>query len=283
MKESNNILEEPKIPLDLLGKFHSHWIDLFNQLSELMTDEMIWCIAKADYGCDKDLCYEQLNKILKTKDFPLEPEFILIECLELTRWTTPKNDKEHIIRAFSSMLLIILVNKSEYHPINDENDTLIALLDSVLYLELDCKPIQELIVWRILSDYEKEKQYYIDDNDLESIDEIVINELFIYTLLLAMVFSVQKEEDVEIVADWLLEMDKYNKNLPPYYSKEREEYLKKYNIPQYFILSTTNYNHYHYLWKEVSKKMLLKIKYIKRKSVHLKLESIIKRILDEKI
>ncbi len=281
MKKTNKPLEEPEIPLDFLGKFNSNWINLFYQISELMTDEMIWSIAKADYGCEKDFCFNQFKKILETKTLPLMPDFTLTECLELKRWSKAKDDKEHVIRAFSSMLLIILANQSKYIPVGDENDTLIALLDSVLYLKLDFKPIQELIIWRILSDYEKEKRYYIEDNDIESIDEIVINEFFIYTLLLAMISNAQKQEDVEVVANWLLEMDKYNKNLLPYYSKEREKHLKKYNIvPKDFILNTTNHNHYHHLWKEVSKKMLPKIKYIKQEVIYIKLENIIKSVLN---
>lgn len=285
MKEPSNILAEPKIPLDFLGEFNSNWINLFHQLSKLITDEMVWYIAKADYGYKKEVCYEQLKKILETKDFPLKPEFILLECLELTRWIIPKNKNEHIIRAFSSVLLLILADKSEYFS-DGENETLIILLDSVLSLRLEFENVQQFVIWRILSDYEKEKKYYIEEDDIESIDEITIDEFFIYALLLTMVFNVQKEKDVEIVADWILEMDKYNKNLPPYYSKEREGNLQKYNIvidPKQFILGTTNYNQNHYLWKEVSKKVLQDTKYIKQESISIKLDNIIKCILNEEI
>lgn len=285
MKEPSNILVGPEIPLDFLGEFNSNWINLFHQLSKLITDEMVWYIAKADYGYKKEVCYKQLKKILKTKDFPLKPEFILLECLELTRWIIPKNKNEHIIRGFSSVLLLILADKSEYFS-DGENETLITLLDSTLSLRLEFESVQQFIIWRILSDYEKEKKYYIEEDDIESIDEITIDEFFIYALLLTMVFNVQKEKDVEIVADWILEMDKFNKNLPPYYSKEREENLQKYNIvidSKQFILGTTNFKQHHYLWKEVSKKVLQDAKYIKQESISIKLDNIIKCILNEEI
>ncbi len=184
MNNPDDISNTPKIPLELLNKLNSSWRDILSELSKSMTDEMLQFIASADYGYKEDKCFSYLNEIVTTQETPNQIEFILSECLELTRWIEPSNKKEHICRAFSCSLLLILENKSNYTPISDENETLAALIESITILKIAQYSTQDLIVWRILSDYNKERELYLaDEEDKYYVDEITLNPFFIYSLL----------------------------------------------------------------------------------------------------
>lgn len=86
---------------------HSHPIEVFKRLttskdniliefSALMTDEMLWVIAEADYGYKKEECFSYLKDIISTKKTPPNVEFALGECLQLMHYSEPKNREEHI-------------------------------------------------------------------------------------------------------------------------------------------------------------------------------------------
>ena len=279
----NETLKVPKIPLDLLKGIKPSWLNIFHQLTELMTDEMLWYIAKADYGCNKDICHKHLKEITTTGNFPSNPEFILIECLELTRWTKPKNKKEHIITAFATILLLILYVKSDY-LLEGENETLITLINCMENLDLGFENTQQLLAWIILSNYNLEKEEYLEGEDYESLSEIEIDKFFIYALLITLVFNKEEETKIDIVTDWLINMYKYEKNIEPYYSKEWDLYNQKtntiLNMNQFLLSEGYQRND---LWKEMTEKMLQKIEFIKTPELINNLKYILNIIKMEKI
>ena len=157
MNPSNPPFPAPEIPLDLLHEMPASWRDLLAALSLLMTEEMLQGIAAADYGYEAEKCFAYLKKVVMTQEIPKEVDFIVTECLELTRWIVPNNREEHLCRAFSCCLLLILDQKTNYTPISDENETLVGLIESSTALNLASKLTQNLVVWRLLADYKEEE------------------------------------------------------------------------------------------------------------------------------
>ena len=246
---------------------------------------MVLELASADYRYEQDICYNSLKNIIRTRNLPLIPEPILIECLNLTKWTKPKNKNDYVLTAFSTMLLLILEGEDKYVPDCDGNSILVVFLDSTLNLNINPKYIQEFIAWIILANYNQEKECFLKEG--EPIDEITIDSQFlIYTLMLILIFNSHNEKEVNIIADWLLDMDKFNKNIPPFYSKEKEGYRNKYPRragSERFFSGLEYYNQKLYLWKKMNRKMIQEIEYIKSNSLILKLKNIFNQLEKEEI
>ncbi|OJJ23129.1 hypothetical protein BKI52_01900 [marine bacterium AO1-C] len=274
----------PKIPFKLLKNLpHSPQIAL-KELSGLMTDSMLKQISVADYGMGADECLRYLQTIVDAGKTPEQVKFILTECLELTRWITPESKEEHLTRAFSTVLLLILQNTSNYESISDENETLASLLDSCTAMNISSKAVQALIVWRILKDYEEEKVMYLsDESSKDYVDEISTNDFFIYGLLVCLVFNQEEERAIDRVADWLIDMDKDSKNMAPFYSKQRAEHMSLQQLTRPFLLGQTDFKQRHDLWKKLSKQLLDWKSYIQSEQIHQKLETIVDCIVHEKV
>ncbi|MCP4133688.1 MAG: hypothetical protein GY754_22155 [bacterium] len=248
-----------------------------------MTDDMLWKIAQADYGYEKEKCFNLLKKIITTREIPARVDFIPGECLELTRWTIAQTEEEHIIRAFSSALLIILEPLSDYDCLDDENASLAVLIESMTILRESCKSTQELIVWKILTDYHETLELYLsDEEDKFYVDEITVNDFFIYALLLLMVHNREAEEDAAIIVDWNMDMEKYNNNTPPYQAQQRESWPIKIKGDETFLLGTTLFTQRHTTWKDLSRKLNLGKEYITSYEVRNKIERIADCIINNK-
>ena len=114
MNIPEDINPAPTPPFELLKRLGYSYQNLITEFSGLVTDNICWQIAKADYGHSAQECFEYLKQMITTQQMPAKVEFILIECLELTRWITPQTRSEHIARAFSCALLLILQGTSNY-------------------------------------------------------------------------------------------------------------------------------------------------------------------------
>lgn len=235
---------------------------ILHELSALMTDEMLWVIAEADYGYKKEECFSYLKGIVSTKKIPPKIEFVLGECLQLTHYSEPKNREEHIIRAFSATLLLILENTSNIQSMCDEDFTLASLIDSVTILKIAHYSAQELIVWRMISDNNEEKEFCTQNDDKHGDEDIYVNGFFAYALLLLMVFN---KEDQEYI----------------------ESYLTAIENKKIFQLKTNNFNYFkecrnYNLWKRLSNEMIQWKEHIMSKKVNSKLDIIIDCIVNNK-
>lgn len=279
----NPPIPTPKIPLELLKSYQYSSQVILAELSGYMTDNMLLRIAEADYGYRANACYGYLKKIVATQQTPTQVDFILTECLELTRWITPKSREEHITRAFSCALLLILENTSTYESISDENETLATLLDSITTLKIAFSAAQELIVWRILSDYEKEKKWHESDQALQKhINEITINPFFIYGFLLLLVFNQENEADIDRVLEWNINMEKYARNLPPFRNEYITPHMPSAVLAKPFLLGTTNFKQRHDLWKSLTQQMTSWKAGIASELLHQRLDALIDCILNKK-
>lgn len=267
MNPSNTSFPTPEIPLDLLHKMPASWQDLLASLSLLMTDEMLQHIAAADYGYEAEKCFIYLKQLVTTQEIPKKVAFIVTECLALTRWSVPKNREEHLCRAFSCCLLLLLVHESNYTPVSDENETLVGLIESSIKVGLAPRFTQNLIVWRLLADYKEEEAWYIADQ--EEVSEITLSPFFIYGLLLLMVFNQEEPTVIERILDWSIAMD-----------EEAKKYalLDEKGLNQPFLLGTTYFKQRHEVWKQLSQQMNQWRSYITNQPISNKLEQLIKQI-----
>jgi len=188
-----------KIPIEILRTLDASEDEILFHFFELLSDEMLMQIASADYGYKAQECFEELKQLLITQKLPNQISFHLIECLELTRWIEPKNEMEHVIRAFSCMLLIILERKLNYGPVGEIKNILFPMIDSLFFLNLTL-PAQKLLVWRILNDIQIEIQDY-------EMDEISIQPFLVYSLFLCMIENREALENLEILADWCIKTE----------------------------------------------------------------------------
>lgn len=283
MSTPNSSINTPKIPFHLLNNLEVSCDALFSVLAELMTDEMLQSIAAADYGYREVDCFNALKAIVTTKEIPQKVDFIVTECLELTRWIRPSNKQEDLCRAFSCCLLLILEVKSNYNSISDENETLAGLIESMSSLNIAQGPTQALIVWRILSDYKEEEAYYLaDEEDQYATDEITINPFFIHSLLLLLVFDQAAEAEIEQVLDWSIDMEKYEKNMAPFYNKNRAKYLTVEKLNSPFLLGTTTFGQRHGIWKTLTQRLKEWSKPIVSDRIQHKLKVVIEGIVNAK-
>ncbi len=247
--------------LELLEKLNPS-IQIFQILSDQMSDSMLRIIAKADYGNQEKACFKLLKEIVITQKMPSKVEFILGECLELTRWSIPKDKEEHIIRAFSTTLLLILEATSDLNSL-DENSTLAAFIDSNHELNL-CKLAQKLLVWRLLQDYQYEISFEeVDDKNL--IDEYDLDEFKWFGLFILLIFNQENEEIVSQVVEIILHQDK--------------SYLVKEN----FLLGRTNFNQRFEIWKSLTSKLIEHKNYIRNEELLQKIDKIIDCVVKDKI
>ena len=281
MSTPNDIIPTPQIPLELLKQYNASSTQLLVGLCNMMTDEMLWKIAEADYGYQKEECFKMLKQIVTTQQTPKAVEFILGECLELIRWIEPKTDEEHKMRAFCAGLLLILEANSDFENL-DENANLATLIESLTALDLCCKVAEEMIVWRLLHDYEMEVESYLEDDDgALYIHEIGSDEFFIYALLLLMVHNRAEGKQVVIVLNWFIDMEKERQNIAPFYNPNRDETYVLENRTNTLLLGATYHNLRHDVWKRLSQNMLAWKTYLKNEEIVAPIEKIVACITNE--
>ncbi|WP_109484316.1 hypothetical protein [Occallatibacter savannae] len=132
---------------ELLGKFEPDGDVLLRSISAHVTDEMLECIAQADYGCDFDAHLAALRQLRDTGDLPATESWVPLEVLQLTRWSDPENPEwkpgstgefGHWIRAFSCAAIL----RAEHEPWNYKyNDESTSSTTIQLLLSLDSLPV----------------------------------------------------------------------------------------------------------------------------------------------
>ena len=132
---------------DLLNRFDPDGDVLLRAISAHVTDDMLDCIAHADYGCDADRHLAALRQLRETGTLPQNPAWVPMEVLELIRWSEPDDpqwkpgrtgDPGHWIRAFSCAAIL----RAEHEPYNySHNDGSTDSTTIQLILSLDALPI----------------------------------------------------------------------------------------------------------------------------------------------
>lgn len=236
-------------PLQILKTLRSSQDLFLFRITRLLSDEMLWEIARADYGMGAETCFVQLQQIRETKQMPETLDFELQEVLELTRWTEPENREEHVRRAFACASLLIA--RPTINVI-DETATLASFIESVLALEPDyyCAALQ-LINWRMLHDFLLELSC-MNEAEGEDEDDVVLDSFFIYAWLLLMVLNQESESSMAVALAWLLK-------------KESGNYVRSMNESTQddtFLLGTTFFNERHHAWKSVTVQILSQTAFI---------------------
>lgn len=108
---------------ELLNRFEPDGDMLLRTIAAHVTDEMLECIAQADYGCDADAHLAALRELWSTGLLPQDPGWVPMEVLELIRWSEPENPEwkpgrmgelGHWMRAFSCAAIL----RAEHEPWN---------------------------------------------------------------------------------------------------------------------------------------------------------------------
>jgi len=147
---------------DLLNRFEPDGDVLLRAISAHVTDEMLDCISRADYGCDAD---EHLAALLELRDsgtLPQTPGWVPMEVLELIRWSEPENPEwkpgrmgefGHWMRAFSCAAILLVEHEPWNYRYNDgsTSSTAIQLILSLdaLGFDLDREAARDF-AWLIL-------------------------------------------------------------------------------------------------------------------------------------
>jgi hypothetical protein len=148
---------------DLLNRFDPDGDVLLRAISAHVTDEMLHCISKADYGDRADEHFEALRQLREAGTFPQNMALVPMEVLELIRWSEPDDpawkpgmtgEAGHWIRAFSCAAIL----RAEHPPfLYHYNDGSTASTVIQLVLSLDALPVNlsrvaaQDFAWLILS------------------------------------------------------------------------------------------------------------------------------------
>ena len=132
---------------------------LLGQIARRVDDSMITEIAEADYGDDVDEHRVALERIRRDHRPPPPGDWHPREVLELIRWSEPEDPewkpgatgrRGHVMRAFACATLLAGASADTEGYFDNENETLIQLVRSVLTLggELP-RHTRNAIVWRL--------------------------------------------------------------------------------------------------------------------------------------
>lgn len=131
---------------DLLTRFEPDGDVLLRAVSAHVTEEMLECISRADYGIDADKHFVALKQLRDNFTLPENPVMIPMEVLELMRWDEPDTDIRpgkaaefgHWMMAFSCAAIL----RAEHEPFNyKHNDGSTDSTTIQLILSLEALPI----------------------------------------------------------------------------------------------------------------------------------------------
>jgi hypothetical protein len=145
--------------ISLLLPFKPSESALLDWLRPHIDDSLLPEIAAADYGVQSDEDFAALLPIRDQQIIPFPLRWIPREVLELIRWSEPEDPawkpgstgtRGHLMRAFSCAVLLKAADNPETRGyIEGENDTLIQLISSVLYLGREaCENALRFLCWR---------------------------------------------------------------------------------------------------------------------------------------
>ena len=132
---------------ELLHRFEPDGDVLLRAIAAHVTDEMLECIAQADYGCDSEAHLAALRVLRDTGTLPENPGWVPMEVLELIRWSEPENPEwkpgrtgefGHWMRAFSCAAILRAEHEPWHYTYNDgcTDATTIQLILSLLALPI---------------------------------------------------------------------------------------------------------------------------------------------------
>jgi hypothetical protein len=147
--------------IELLNRFDPGADELLGEISKHIDDEMLRCIASADYGKDQQQHLVALRQVRETGTFPREMYWYPAEVLELIRWSSPENPDHkpgatgllgHWTRAFCCAALL----RATREPYNygdgvSTNQSLINLILSLRILPVNFTPqAVKFLAWLLL-------------------------------------------------------------------------------------------------------------------------------------
>src|SRR5215831_288717 len=133
---------------NLLNRFEPDGDVLLRAISEHVTEKMLECISRADYGCDADQHFGVLRQLRDAGVLPQNPGWVPMEVLELIRWSEPDDpnwkpsgtgEVGHWMRGFSCAAIL----RAEHEPWNYQysdsstSSTVIQLILSLDALGID--------------------------------------------------------------------------------------------------------------------------------------------------
>jgi hypothetical protein len=120
-------------------------------ISQIVSDEMLIEISKADYGSNWEQHLAELYAIRDSLSVPSPMAFYPAEVLRLVRWSSASSMHEHAMRAFCCATLL----RAAATPANatfrtGENETLVQMIDSAVALQRGLpETTASFIAWRI--------------------------------------------------------------------------------------------------------------------------------------
>jgi hypothetical protein len=149
--------------VDLLNRFKPEGHVLLPAISAHISDEMLECVSRADYGEDSDKHLFALRQIRDTGSMPENPSWVPMEVLELIRWSEPEDPQwkpgrsgelGHWMRAFSCAAILRAEHApgSYYHNDGSTDSTVIQLILSLQALPVDLnRQAAQHLAWLILN------------------------------------------------------------------------------------------------------------------------------------
>jgi hypothetical protein len=131
---------------DLLNRFDPDGDVLLRAISAHVSDEMLECISRADYGIDADKHFAALHLLRDDLTFPENPVMVPMEVLELMRWDDPVADIRpgktaefgHWMMVFSCAAILRAVHEPwNYKGDGSTDSTTIQLILSLEALPVD--------------------------------------------------------------------------------------------------------------------------------------------------
>jgi hypothetical protein len=148
--------------MELLDRFEPDGDVLLRAIAAHVTDEMLECISKADYGSDADEHLAALRQLRDTGLLPQNPGWVPMEVLELIRWSEPDDpewkpgrtgETGNWMRAFSCAAILRAEHEPWNYLYNDgcTDSTTIQLVLSLDALGVDLnREAARVFAWLIL-------------------------------------------------------------------------------------------------------------------------------------
>jgi len=120
--------------IDALEKRPKH-TKLFNSLCEIITDEQLDIISKADYGYKAEECFIVLKQMQETQMLPKEISFSVAEVLSLTRYSRAKTIEDHQEIVFVCAVVLLGNYEDQYTMLDNTENFLSSMFLSVTKLD----------------------------------------------------------------------------------------------------------------------------------------------------
>lgn len=216
---------------------------LLDWLTPHIDDSLLGEIAAADYGSEEKEHFEALKSIRDQRRIPIPLRWVPREVLELMRWSEPEDPswkpgsagtRGHLIRAYCCTLLLKASGAPEMKLYtSSENDTLIQMIASVLYLGREAtEAASRFLCWCLsrLAASDKEYPFFV---------------LGLLLLRAALFMPGENGIDLEVLAEWTIQ-------------EERQVRQEQSNLVESdkWLLGLINFAQKHEAWVRVSEEVL---------------------------